>query len=608
MGRSPRATSPPARFKRRGGDGEKHGLALRDVVRVVDGYRTGAFQAYLAKHGSWSVPCEACCFSLLAARRSVDFYVDGAAGAGAAAVEAARAWRDALRTLLDHVRRREDEAGDSIAGPPARNAVAAARERWDPAAHGAALFAAVQQGDLGTLRWCFDHGCPVDFMDAATGDSVLMVACRLGRLDVARMALLTYQGRILRALPRHVVSTSARSSDGPRRLSFPSEARNDVHPAFGQTALQVAVSSGHAGLVRLLLETAARSGADEVIVNYADEHGEAPLHVAARCGGSATKVAALLVRHGADLGLVDGRGWTCLHGAAQSGAAACLSLALAAGAGRYLEVRTRDGRTCLHLAVRANRTECVRVLLEAGADPRAATAGGATAYDLAVKHCSEKVAKLLLEYDVSEGDSSFDSDEERDDMSSLSGGDMFEGLNTYMVSLAKQTGSLMSPGHPLNCYKGPLCAGGVASLPSPILRGVPGGALGSHRPCMHRASSAGEQRVADPHHASHQQSRDGCVTPRANAEARDDRGGRAPRREEEEEFSLGGDVWRSYVTDDERHAGREHVGRPAGGRRPEGRVLRRAADAGVAELHHERERREERRRPKHSGQAPHCRS
>ena len=164
----------------------------------------------------------------------------------------------------------------------------------------------------------------------------------------------------------------------------------------------------------------------------------------------------------ADLGLVDGRGWTCLHGAAQAGAAACLALALEAGAGRYLEVRTRDGRTCLHLAVRAHRTECVRVLLEDGADTMAATAGWATAYDLAVKHCSEKVAKLLLEYDVSEGDSSFDSsfdsNEERDYVRSLSGGDTFEGLNAYMVSPAKQTGSLMSPGHPLNCYKGPLFA------------------------------------------------------------------------------------------------------------------------------------------------------
>ena len=62
------------------------------------------------------------------------------------------------------------------------------------------------------------------------------------------------------------------------------QAHNDPHPDFGQTALQVAVSSGHVSLVKLILDAAEESGADRIIVNHEDERGEAPIHVASRCG------------------------------------------------------------------------------------------------------------------------------------------------------------------------------------------------------------------------------------------------------------------------------------------------------------------------------------
>ena len=61
-------------------------------------------------------------------------------------------------------------------------------------------------------------------------------------------------------------------------------AKNDPHPHFGQTALQAAVSAGHASCVQCILEAAAPSGSDSVIANHEDPNGEAPIHVAARCG------------------------------------------------------------------------------------------------------------------------------------------------------------------------------------------------------------------------------------------------------------------------------------------------------------------------------------
>ena len=68
-------------------------------------------------------------------------------------------------------------------------------------------------------------------MDDQTGDTGLLLACRLGLAKVVDVCL--------RA-----------------------GARNDPHPAFGQTALQAAVAGGHAECVKRILDEAALSQAD----------------------------------------------------------------------------------------------------------------------------------------------------------------------------------------------------------------------------------------------------------------------------------------------------------------------------------------------------------
>lgn len=138
-------------------------------------------------------------------------------------------------------------------------------------------------------------------------DTALIVACRLGLLDVARLMLLEYG------------------------------ARNDPHPDYGHKALQHAVSSGHKSIVRLILDCAAPSGLDAVIVNHTDAHGEAPIHVACRCGS--LDILQLLIEGGANVGVVDARGRTCLHLASQQGHASCLLCVLEAGADDFIEVR-----------------------------------------------------------------------------------------------------------------------------------------------------------------------------------------------------------------------------------------------------------------------------
>ena len=82
------------------------------------------------------------------------------------------------------------------------------------------LFPAVRRGDIAAVLAIFDQGCPVDIAQTGTGDTPMLLACRLGDVGMVRECL--------------------------RRGS-----RNDPHPAFGQTALQAAVASGQEACARL---------------------------------------------------------------------------------------------------------------------------------------------------------------------------------------------------------------------------------------------------------------------------------------------------------------------------------------------------------------------
>lgn len=198
------------------------------------------------------------------------------------------------------------------------------------------LFPAVTRGDVPAVLTLFDQGCPVDLVQTGTGDTPMLLACRLGDLEMTRECL--------------------------RRGS-----RNDPHPEFGQTALHAAVACGQEACARLLLETAAPSRSDAVISNHKDPNKETPLHVA--CRGGYSGIVDALLHHGADMRALDKRGNTPLHGAAGGGHADALASLLDAGGDGVLEERNARGQRALHAAAAAGHIACVELLLGIAAEP-----------------------------------------------------------------------------------------------------------------------------------------------------------------------------------------------------------------------------------------------
>lgn len=198
------------------------------------------------------------------------------------------------------------------------------------------LFPAVSRGDATRVIALFEQGCPVDLVETGTGDTALLLACRLGDIGIVGECL--------------------------RRGS-----RNDPHPDFGQTALQAAVAAGQEACARLLLETAAPSRCDTVVSNHQDPNRETPLHTACRRGYGG--IVEALLHHGADMRLVDRHGNTPLHGAASGGNASALASLLDAGGDAVLEERNARGNRALHGAAAAGHIACVQLLLGTAAEP-----------------------------------------------------------------------------------------------------------------------------------------------------------------------------------------------------------------------------------------------
>lgn len=226
-----------------------------------------------------------------------------------------------------------------------------------------ALLAAVRRRDMGMVQHMLAAGqVPVDMMEDHTGDTALLLACRLGLDDVAQVCLAA-------------------------------GARNDPHPSFGQTALQAAVGGRHPGCVAAILQEAAHSGADAVIVNHMDASKRTPLHVAALTGQ--LPILDMLLVHGADVRLLDADGGTALHAAVAGGHGDCLAYLLDNGADVVLDVQDKRRDTALHLAAAQRREDCARLLLETCADPNLVNAEGFTPRGLAASLGDLALAELI---------------------------------------------------------------------------------------------------------------------------------------------------------------------------------------------------------------------
>lgn len=166
---------------------------------------------------------------------------------------------------------------------------------------------------------------------------------------------------------------------------------NAVQPTMGAsydagcTPFHIAVVSGRAGLIRLLLEKGAN------ISSRKKDDGETPLITAVRIGR--TDIIGLMLEAGGDVNASDDDGTTALMYAAThtprdpDRAVDIATLLLAAGADPH--ARDANGNTALHwAAARRGNTDLGALLVARGADPTALNNAGETPDRL----CSESAA------------------------------------------------------------------------------------------------------------------------------------------------------------------------------------------------------------------------
>lgn len=355
-------------------------LDLRLVTEVREGHRTKAFERQLQQlSGSSSSVIQERdkCFSLVTKARTLDLV--------ASCKEEARVWVSALRELLfsqssssnadTNSSARVMESYKTSALSP-RSVCAPQQDLNKPqssstnsraklAAWRNTIFDLARKNRIQEAAACLQDGCPIDLLEPGDGDTVLMIACRLGHVQLVELC-----------------------------LSW--RAKNDPHPEFGETALQAAVNSSHAECVTLLLSTAAKSDMDSEIVNHIDSNNDAPLHVAARHGDLACLQ--LLLHHGADICVVEEFGRTPLHCAVANGHLDCVAYLLDVGGDSVLNAGDHDGDTALHYAALAGNEAIVKLLLESAANVFSANAQNETPYDIALREKQQGCAFLISQY------------------------------------------------------------------------------------------------------------------------------------------------------------------------------------------------------------------
>lgn len=222
-------------------------MGIEEIIDVARGHKTPAFWQQAAHRGVHTLPAPELCFSLIGHERTLDLAAESAAeardwvaslagvvlriqqgqifgrvalsnrsvlsrnGSPSRGEEELSPRRRSISTREDVKLGHEDERVTRETGELAEEGGLAKDRPWTPETLRAwrrRLFPAVVKGDIGAVVALFEQGCPVDLVEAGTGDTALLLACRLGDIGIAGECL--------------------------RRGS-----KNDPHPDFGQTALQV---------------------------------------------------------------------------------------------------------------------------------------------------------------------------------------------------------------------------------------------------------------------------------------------------------------------------------------------------------------------------------
>ena len=154
------------------------------------------------------------------------------------------------------------------------------------------------------------------------------------------------------------------------------------------TPLLVALEKGRPEIARMLLER----GAD---VNYTDNHGRSPLHIAER--HPSIDLIRLLLNYGANIDASDTwRGETALHDASSKGHITVVKLLLEHGAN--VNARSKSRWTPLHSTTMMGHPKVVELVLDHGADVNAQNEDGWTALHLAAFNGHFEILAVLLEH------------------------------------------------------------------------------------------------------------------------------------------------------------------------------------------------------------------
>lgn len=169
----------------------------------------------------------------------------------------------------------------------------------------------------------------------------------------------------------------------------------------GRPIIHIAVSQSSLEVVEMLLM------AEEIDINARDMNQASALQEAAEIGHYG--IAALLLDHGIDQGIMNDDGELALHWASGNGHGPVCKLLLERGSLRYLNATGPTFQnTPLQWAVRRKRHENARLLLEYGADIHV-NLSGRTALHYAAENGDGDMVKLLLEYRASVTETDHDS-------------------------------------------------------------------------------------------------------------------------------------------------------------------------------------------------------
>jgi len=191
--------------------------------------------------------------------------------------------------------------------------------------------------------------CPGDHM---SGYSPLMIACRLGHLEVVKV--LKANGANMELFDMNEKFTAlmcASYYNQPDIVELLRDCDHSYQDAVGRTPLIVAAIQGHLKVVELLLW--------ESDVDFVDITGSSALVHAVK--GGQLRIAKLLCDYSADVDKTDRLCRTALHHASRWGFYGCVKLLLERGAD--VDTRDRKGWTPLMRACRYNHLECVRLII-----------------------------------------------------------------------------------------------------------------------------------------------------------------------------------------------------------------------------------------------------